>query len=303
MTSGRGAIRIGHAGFSYPDWAGIVHPRGRAIGGRGAHPLARLASYVDLLEVNVSHYRIPAPETARRWLEETASRPAFRFTAKLWKGFTHGPEHPTPADLAAMRAFLAALGADGRLLAALAQFPATFRANTRTEAYVHRLADHVEGVPLAVEFRDASWDRDDVRDAFRAKGIAWVVGDLLPLPRGVPPRPLATAPLAYLRLHGRNPAWAERGAERDRRYDWLYEPADLERFAGWVRGLRAEANEVLVVANNHFEGKGLANALELRALLDGAKVDVPAGLLTTVPRLRLVANEPTPEDGILRGFA
>lgn len=278
---------MGSAGFSYPDWIGPVYPRGD----RSIHPLVRLASWVDLLEVNVSYYRIPTATMASAWLEKTADRPDFRFTAKLWRGFTHGPERATKADLAAMRAFLAALGADGRLVAALAQFPPALRATARTEAYVHRLAEHVESVPLAVEFRDASWDRDDVREALAAKGIAWVVGDLPVLPRGVPPREIATAPLAYLRLHGRNPAWAEKGSARDRRYDWLYDAADLARFTAWIEAVRAKAEEVLVVTNNHFAGKGLANALELKSLVEGGRVHVPPTLLAAFPRLAAIAME------------
>lgn len=284
-----GRVRIGSAGFSYPDWVGPVYPPGK----RGGHPLARLASYVDLLEVNVSYYRIPAPRMATTWLEKTADRPDFRFTAKFWRGFTHGPERATKRDLAAMKAFLGALAADGRLIAVLAQFPPALQATPRTQAYVHRLAEHVEGVPLAVEFRDASWDRDEVRAELSRRGISWVVGDLLPLPRGLEPRPLATTGLAYLRLHGRNPAWAERGAERDRRYDWLYDEADVRRFADWVATLRARAKEVLVVANNHFEGKALVNALELKAAVLGARVDVPATLLAAFPRLAAVAKPAT----------
>ena len=311
-----GTVLVGSAGFSYPDWVGPVYP----AGDRSVHPLVRLASWVDLLEVNVSYYRIPTPAMATEWLRKTADRPSFRFTAKLWKGFTHGPERPTKADLAAMRAFFAALAADDRLDAVLAQFPPSLRATPRTEAYVHRLADHVVDdrgarYPLAVEFRDVSWDRDDVREGLAAKGIAWVVGDLPALPRGVPPREVATTSLGYLRLHGRNPAWAERGSERDRRYDWLYDEADLDRFTAWTRAIRAKASKVLVVTNNHFAGKGLVNALELKARLvsevtegDGAtdgkgggkgggKVFVPPTLLAAYPRLRAVAQDETASAG------
>ena len=297
----RGTVLVGSAGFSYPDWVGPVYP----VGDRSVHPLVRLASWVDLLEVNVSYYRIPTAAMATAWLRKTADRPGFRFTAKLWKGFTHGPERPTKADLAAMRAFFEALGADGRLDAVLAQFPPSLRATPRTEAYVHRLAEHVQGFPLAVEFRDVSWDRDDVRAALADRGIAWVVGDLPALPRGVPPREVATTSLAYLRLHGRNPAWAERGSERDRRYDWLYDEGDLERFTGWVEAVRARASKVLVVTNNHFAGKGLVNALELKARVEGGRVFVPPTLLEAYPRLRAVAmgDSPAAAGASVDGFA
>jgi uncharacterized protein YecE (DUF72 family) len=262
-------------------------------GGRsppGPEALAFLSRHVDLLEVNVSHYRIPAPSTAASWLRATAARPGFRFTAKLWKGYTHGPETPTKADHEAMLAFLAALAADGRMLGVLAQFPPSFRASARTEAYVHRLAGHVAPHALAFEPRDASWDRDDVRAGLAERGIAWVVADLPPLPRALPPRPHATAPLAYVRFHGLNPAWGEPGSSRDRRYDWLYSPEELAPWLERIASLRRRAEQVVVVLNNHYSGKALVNALEIKAATEGARVPVPASLLEAYPRLASVAE-------------
>jgi len=40
-----------------------------------------------------------------------------------------------------------------------------------------------------------------------------------------------------------------------------------------------------VVANNHFAGKGPANALEIAHALAGACSEVPASLLAAYPRL------------------
>jgi uncharacterized protein YecE (DUF72 family) len=253
------------------------------------HPLAYLARYVDLLEANVSHYRIPSPDVARSWLAHTADRPRFRFTAKLHRSFTHGPERATTDDLAAMRAFLGALGADGRLLAALAQFPPSLRASARAEAYVHRLAAHFGGTPLAVEFRDASWDRDEVRAGLRERGIAWVVADLPPGRGTVSPGDHVTAPLAYLRLHGRSPSWFVRGAGRDAKYDWLYGDDELRPFVERIARFRRVADRVVVVTNNHYGGKAVVNALQLKSASDGARVDVPAPLLAAFPVLASVA--------------
>ena len=286
-TKPAGQVLVGPAGFSYPDWVGPVYAPSEA---RGRAPLGRVAAWLDLLEVNVSYYRIPAPRIALGWLETTASRPDFRFTAKLWRGYTHGPETPTQADHRAMCAFLDALGADGRLVALLAQFPPSFRASSRTEAYVLRLADHFPGRPLAVEFRDVSWDRDEVRMALAERGIAWVVADLPPGPRSVPPRDVAQAGLAYLRLHGRNEAWYRPGVGRDRRYDHLYGLEALDDFAARIRRLQQEAARVVVVTNNHFSGKAIVNALELKARLGSGPVTVPERLAIAYPRLRTLAG-------------
>ena len=286
-SSRRGSVHVGTAGFSYPDWTVPVFG-GRAPRGREA--LALLSRSLTLLEANVSYYRIPAPATAAAWLLTTEGQPAFRFTAKLWRGFTHGPEQATVADLKAMLAFLGALAADGRLLAALAQFPPSFRASSRAEAYVHRLAGHFAPHPLAAEFRDASWDTDDVRAGLSERGISWVVADLPAGPRSVVPRTVSTAPLAYVRLHGHAAAWSQPGAGRDQKYDYLYSPAEVSAWAERIERLREQAARTVVVANNHYSGKAVVNALELSAALLGRPVEVPAPLLLAYPRLALAAE-------------
>ena len=79
-------IRIGPAGWNYKDWAGIAYPEPKPP---RFDPLAWLAAFFDTIEINSSYYGPPAPATARRWIERVAENDRFRFTAKLWKRFTH----------------------------------------------------------------------------------------------------------------------------------------------------------------------------------------------------------------------
>jgi hypothetical protein len=51
------------------------------------------------------------------------------------------------------------------------------------------------------------------------------------------------------------------------------------------------------VANNHFGGQAVANALELRALLAGQRVPGPASLVAAFPRL---ADRVDPEPPLAR---
>ncbi len=52
-----------------------------------------------------------------------------------------------------------------------------------------------------------------------------------------------------------------------------------------------ESEETYVVTNNHFEGKAMANALELRYLLEGRNpVAAPAPLVSTYPHLKPVTR-------------
>jgi hypothetical protein len=48
-----------------------------------------------------------------------------------------------------------------------------------------------------------------------------------------------------------------------------------------------------VIANNHYRGAELANAIELKALVTGQKQPVPEGLLKTYPRLAKIAINDT----------
>jgi uncharacterized protein YecE (DUF72 family) len=109
-----------------------------------------------------------------------------------------------------------------------------------------------------------------------------------------PPRPRVTAPLAYLRLHGRNAAhWFRADAGRDERYDWLYAPDEIDALADTARTLADTASEVLVVQNNHFRGKAVVNALQLKHLLQGSSPPAPAPLVEAYPQLgAITAGEP-----------
>src|ERR1700732_1999281 len=79
-------IRIGPAGWSYPDWSGYVYPSRRP---KGFHEATYLAEFFDTIEINTSFYSPLQPGHAHQWLERVAANPRFLFTAKLWQKFTH----------------------------------------------------------------------------------------------------------------------------------------------------------------------------------------------------------------------
>src|ERR1700687_3137601 len=79
-------IRVGPAGWSYPDWAGYVYPSPRP---KGFHPATYLAQFFDTIEINTSFYAPIRPDHARQWLDRVSANPRFLFTAKLWQKFTH----------------------------------------------------------------------------------------------------------------------------------------------------------------------------------------------------------------------
>ena len=87
-------------------------------------------------------------------------------------------------------------------------------------------------------------------------------------------------------MHGRNSAtWFAERAGRDARYDYLYSPAELSELTARARRIAGAHDQTFVITNNHFEGKAVANALEILADLRGSLVDGPAELVRAYPRL------------------
>ena len=98
---------------------------------------------------------------------------------------------------------------------------------------------------------------------------------------------------AYVRLHGRNAQnWFAEGVPGFERYNYLYNTDELREWVTRVNALAKHATDVYVFANNHYRGQGPANALEIRAMLDGSRVRVPEQLLQTYPRLKDIALPP-----------
>src|SRR5260370_1021219 len=88
-------IRFGVAGWDYKDWWGPVYP---ASPPRGFDPLAYLARYFDTIEINSTFYGAGSPRTSANWARRVREHPQFRFTAKLWKRFTHDREEAWKRD-------------------------------------------------------------------------------------------------------------------------------------------------------------------------------------------------------------
>lgn len=94
----------------------------------------------------------------------------------------------------------------------------------------------------------------------------------------------ATAPFAYLRLHGRSKEWFT-AKNRDARYDYLYSSENLQKVKGKIEKMASTADMIFVAANNHPRGQAAANAVELRSLLSSDKVSASEILMKTYPVL------------------
>lgn len=290
-------IRVGVAGWSYPDWRGILYPRSRP---RGFSELALVARLFDCVEINSTFYRYPEAPMAESWLHTVAARPDFVFTAKVPRDLTHekevGAEEIRAGGQRVLEGLDPLIGA-GRLEVLLAQFPPFLRDGPAARARIEAIVEALRPVPVVVEIRNRS---------FLATGAGGGVSSFLPflerigagfvnvdLPGGgesrastPPPTTVNTSAIGYVRFHGRNTrTWFDRRAGRDEKYDYLYGAEELREWIPRIETLASRTLRTHVITNNHFRAQAPANALQLISLLDRPLPDLPATLVAQYPNL------------------
>jgi len=286
QQSPTGKILVGPAGWSYADWEGIVYPRHKP---RGFHEATYLAQYFDTIEINTSFYNPIRPDVAKSWVEKVRHNPSFQFTAKLWKRFTH-ERNASRKDEQICKQGLEPLAAAGRLGALLLQFPWSFKNTRENHEYMSGLFMQFMEYPLVVEVRHSSWNQPEVFDRLRAQGVGFCNIDQPVIGRSLGPSEHVTMPVGYVRLHGRNyEHWFTANEHPEERYNYLYSPEELKPWAERVGNIARAASVVFVITNNHYQGKAIANALQLIGILRGPPVAVPEGLSEHFPELAGVA--------------
>jgi uncharacterized protein YecE (DUF72 family) len=289
-----GQVRVGPAGWSYADWGGIVYPARRPA---GFHEAAYLSEFFDTIEINTSFYQPMRPEMCQQWLGRVAANPRFVFTAKLWQKFTH-ESGATAEDDKAVRVGFDILRNAGRLGAVLLQFPFSFHNTPENRERLKGLLERFREYPLAVEVRHSSWNQKDFYELLQEHGVGFCNIDQPVIGRSMKPSERATAPVGYVRLHGRRyDTWFsdDPASPPEERYNYLYSAQELEPWAERVKKVASHAQTTFVITNNHYQGKAIVNALQLIHLLTGAKVKVPEPLRHHYPELEQIANEPSQE--------
>ncbi|HEX8814704.1 MAG TPA: DUF72 domain-containing protein [Terriglobales bacterium] len=292
-------IRVGTAGWSYKDWEGIFYPAGMAR--RKQHPLDYIAQCFDAVEINTSFYGHIKPELAKVWARRVAVNPNFRFTAKLHRSFTHSPlavMEPTSAasiqpneeDERLARQGLDALASTGKFGALLIQFPVSFKNTSLNREYLDQLLRQFIEYPRVVEVRHSSWDNAETLSEFEQRQVSFCNIDQPVIGRSLEATEHVTAPVAYVRLHGRNyDQWFDADNRNDR-YNYLYSEPELASWKEKIQRIAKNADVTYVVANNHFEAKAAVNSLQLRSMLESKRVRATEPLLGHYPKLRQIAD-------------
>jgi uncharacterized protein YecE (DUF72 family) len=242
-----GEVVLGTSGWDYPEWAGRVYPRRAAI-----DRLKHYAQLFPIVEVNTTFYRLPPVSVVESWVRRTPAK--FRFTAKFPQTITHERRLTGTDD--EMRAFLrvlAPLRNAGKFVAALLQLPPSLAFDPAVvRAFYETLPPDL---PVAVEFREASWLSHESFDLLKEFHLAYVVVDepLLPIQLE------RTGPFVYVRWHGHgDPLW----------YDYTYNREELSAWVPRVRALAEGPAPVYGFFNNHFRGDAAANGRTISELLE-----------------------------------
>ena len=279
-----GQIYIGIAGWSYPDWKGIVYTTSKV------DQLEYVSKFVDCLEINNTFYRPPFEKTTKSWLQKTSKRPDFFFTAKLHRSFTHEGKIDAEIIRHFHKGFEPFLEA-GKLRHLLIQFRYDFDDTNRNRQHLTEIIRNFsKAFSLAVEVRHKSWQMPDALDFLEQLGVTVCNLDYPTTWNSFDMQQCTVGKNGYFRMHGRNAEKWFSKAGRDETYDYYYNEDELAQIKQRVGELAKALKTLTVIANNHYRGAELANALELKALITGQKQPVPEGLLRAYPNLTRIAS-------------
>jgi len=271
MERGKKMLRIGTSGYSYQDWKGPVYPENI----KDTEMLPFYAREFDTTEINYTYYRMPSART----LASMASKvpPNFLFAIKASKQLTHERDDDTQGNGASVENFglfreaLQPLISEGKFGAVLAQFPSSFKPTPENRDYLSVFRERMGDLPVAVEFRNATWITDDTMELLRKNNLGYCCVDEPHLRGLVPPIAVATAPIAYVRFHGRNAKKWWHHDEAFERYSYEYKPEELEEWVPKIEKLEVAADTTFVFTNNHYNGAAVRTAEQLKGMLMGAK--------------------------------
>lgn len=269
-------VRFGPAGWSYDDWAGIVYPKPRP---RGFSELAFLSRFFDVIEINTTFYHPIDAAMSKAWIRKVAAGD-FRFTAKLWQRFTHEAAPFTSEEVRIYRDGIEPLVHHGLLSAVLVQFAWSFSESKENRDRIERIRDAFKDLPLIVELRHISWKKAEILEFLKERELGFCNLDQ-PASRGaISGTDYVTSKQGYVRFHGRNrSAWFSSKSTVAEKYDYLYGVEELKPWVEAIKKMDEEAEEIFVIGNNHFQGKGVVNALQLKSLLTGKPVEAPGTVL------------------------
>lgn len=263
-------IHIGTSGYSYADWKGPYYPEKI----KDTEMLPFYAQDFGATEINYTYYRMPSARTLAGMAKKVPDN--FLFTVKASKELTHERDEAaegggsTPENFTLFRQALQPLIDEGKFGAVLAQFPNSFKPDAANRDYLSVFRERMGDLPVAVEFRNAAWITDETMELLRRNNLGYCSVDEPHLKGLIPPVAVATAPIAYVRFHGRNAQKWWHHDEAYERYSYQYSPEELSEWVPKIEKLEETAQNTFIFTNNHYRGAAITTARQLKELLQKA---------------------------------
>lgn len=232
---------VGTSGWSYYGWRGLFYPEDLPT----SNWLLFYAEHFSTVEINMTFYRFPKPETLERWAQLTPQN--FTFSLKVNRRITHLKKlRKVKADLRYTYILAQSLGQ--KLGCLLFQLPPSLHYDlTLLEDFLAQLETRFRHV---IEFRHPSWYTSEVYDRLRQKRVIFCIVSS----RQVPPEPVVTSSIAYVRFHGLTAG-----------YRYFYPDSELEIWATTLSQLPVK--DIYIYFNNDYRAHAVYNALRLHDLL------------------------------------
>lgn len=237
------------------------------------------ASHFPFVEMDTSYYGIPSEKNIQSWMEKTPEN--FQFIPKAFYPMTlHKPweesVQPIEEIFSLYKRRFQPMVAAGKIKAFLFQFPPFFRYAEKNMNYLRKVRDLMGNLPVAIEFRHASWYSDENRAntlAFlKEMQFVHVVVDQPQTPGNSVPTILNATNnhLTLYRLHGQNySGWLSANEDvnwRENRTLHDYTEKELLNINKNALELEKQSTEVAVIFNNNAGGHAAKNAKELQDL-------------------------------------
>jgi uncharacterized protein YecE (DUF72 family) len=225
-------LLAGTSGFSYKEWLGKFYPEKLA----GEQMLRYYSERLPTVEINNTFYRMPAETMLANWAGQVPE--SFSFTLKAPRRITHELRlKECESHVAEFIRRAQSLGA--RLGPLLFQLPPYLKKD------LPRLRDFLALLPpgraAAFEFRNDSWQDEEVHATLREKGAMLCYTDT---DSGASPPVVVTAASAYLRLRRTH-----------------YEDAELGDWAARIGALRLDRAYVYFMHEDDALGAAFARKL------------------------------------------
>jgi uncharacterized protein YecE (DUF72 family) len=239
-----GKAYIGTSGWHYMHWIGKFYPENT----KPKDFRSEYLKHFETVELNSTFYHLPSADTFSNWKNSTPED--FIFSVKASRFITHMKKLKDPTQT-----FGNFIENADHLEEKLG--PILFQLPPKWEYNKERFADFVNALPpsgyrYSFEFRNQSWDNDEVYDMLRSHNISYCLYELEYYRTPI----ISTADFIYIRLHG-----------PEKRYAGNYTDAVLQQWADYCRGWLSEGKDIYVYFDNDQNAYAAFNAMKLKALL------------------------------------